>query len=286
MHNGKQLHFGRVFYNAIFTYALLLSFAFSSVFVNAEDIGRSSSVLNKQIPAAKDAFPLLSFERKSEIQSFDIYGWSKDSHYWAYSTAGDYGQGAMYFFQHQYYIYDINNIAKPVVISFSLKEDDEGYELLTEDDINNKKLKFTVTSNDEMVHRNIGNSFGIEVFKSKHIFNLKKDVYWPELTPNKQIEFEIDGKRYFVNLILEKEENQDVNDFNTNTIILRSSKGNMHNKVVLKKLKKKYFNASIVYASISPDHKYIAILIAGASSGYEGHVTYEYSCVFERLSSL
>ncbi len=205
-------------------------------------------------------------------QRFQVFGWSGDGMRWAYCEEGDYGQSATILDR---VILRLLTVKGSRTIHMTIDEE------MTDTQQASALRRFRPRVLKALTGHKFGGRFGDEVFKTSRFFT-KVEVdatanLAPGLRKRPRISFKVGDQSYVAEARLQGKEHIDDVFFPQLTVRVRRSDQKRW-KTVLKDRSRSTTlkDCSIVYASLSPDSRRLALLIAEYAYGFEGHRTFYY----------
>ena len=218
---------------------------------------------------------------QSSYTSLFIYGWSKDSQYWAFVEEGDYSGGAMVGKTAKIYVI---NAAKNDFHKTWKKEVSEKTGVQDEDKIESGIRAFQRDVRRKLKARGIEKTMGREVYK-------KRTAQWTESDTklrqfgSKRVSFTSGGISYEIKLSDEVFPNKD-NPWATKSkfsIAMRRKGGPRKVLQADKKPWRNFIEYRIVYVSVSPCGTHAAVLVEAIQNAFENAKISHYKAVCGKL---
>lgn len=236
--------------------------------------------LTERFPVSRGAFPDQRWWKKhlhdKEFggsrweQRFQVLGWSKDGTRWGYCEEGDYGQGATEDYRATLRILTAQ---RPRTEAMSHQEGMSSKQRAS------ARRRFRGRALKLLAKHKLGGHFGAEALKTAKLF--KRFEYSgvhlaPGLHKRPRIRFTAGDHSYMAEVRLRGK--GEVDDYHSRLIVRvwRSDQKTWKTVIKDKGHPRTLSRCSIVYASLSPDNKHLALLIAGYGFGYEGHRTFRF----------
>ncbi len=209
--------------------------------------------------------------------SLSVFGWSKDGKYWAFGEQGDYSGGAMVGQTAKIYVVDV---AKNDFRNKYEKEVSERTGVQNEDEIEGGIEAFTRQSRGKMKALGIDRIMGQEVYKKRTATLVEGDTKIRQFG-GKSVSFNSGGKSFQLKLrdeVFTDEENPWASKSKF-TLSIRRKGGSWKVLQADSKPWRNFVAYRIIYVSVSPDTKHIAVVIEAIQNAFENAKIPHYKAV-------